>query len=274
MSAQQPANLEGMKVLVTRPAEPARILCQAIQRAGGEALAFPVLAIQPPLDSAPARARLAAFRDYDWAIFVSRNAVEAALSLSPDLPLGEPGRRPRLAAIGKATAQALDEHGAREVLRSATGSTSEALLALPEWRELAGQRLLIVRGQGGREHLADMLRARGGQVDYAEVYRRVRPEGDLKGLLESWSRRPFDVILLTSGEAMDNLLAMLGDHAELALRAKPVVMSARLAELARERGFQQTPCVVQDVSEAGILATMNSMRLANGPDHGGAGKQS
>lgn len=256
MSATGQPNLQGLKVLVTRPAGSAEPLCDAIQRAGGEAFAFPVLEIQPAPDDSRARGLLADFDKFDWAIFVSRNAVDAALRLRGDLF----NNGPRLAAIGKATARALAGHAAGEVVFPAGGSTSEDLLAMEELREMDGKRVLIVRGTGGREHLAAALRERGARVEYAEVYRRTRPEVDIGDLLASWSRRKFDLILLTSGEAMDNLLAMLGEHAGLALQTAVLVISGRLAELARERGFQQTPFITREAGDAAILETLNEIR--------------
>ncbi len=109
----------------------------------------------------------------DLYVFISPNAVTFAGRLleGHSLPDGA-----RLAAVGSGTAQALQQAGFKVDLLPDARFDSEGLLALPELSRLAGRRVVIVRGEGGRPLLGDELRARGADVVYAEVYRRSRPE--------------------------------------------------------------------------------------------------
>jgi uroporphyrinogen-III synthase len=244
-----PCDLGGRGVLVTRPAAQAEGLCRLIEAAGGRAIPFPTIAIVPVADPEPAHARLA--EDWDLLIFVSRNAVEQALPLCPN------GRLPalgRLAAVGAATARALSEAGRAPDLVPAGRYDSESLLAQPALADVAGWRVLIVRGEGGRTLLADTLSARGAEVAYAEVYRRALPEADAAALVASWSQA-VQLVIATSGEVLDNLLALVGEAGRPALVATPlVVVSERTAAAAREQGFRRVELAERADDEAVVAA--------------------
>jgi len=84
---------------------------------------------------------------------------------------------------------ALNKAGYVVDLLAENGANSEALLAMPELAQVNGQRFLIIRGQGGREELANVLRSRGASVDYLDVYKRVMPSIDNAKLLELLNSR-------------------------------------------------------------------------------------
>jgi len=220
-------SLAGRGVVVTRPVELARSLATLIESAGGRALVFPAIEIVA-LPSPPALERLASFQ---LAIFVSPTAVARALAACPAWP-----RAMRVAAVGEGTRRALERHGFAEIISPQAGADSEALLALPELARFAGERVLIVRGAGGRELLAETLAARGARVELAECYRRMRPRTDARALLEAWERGEVHAVTAFSSEALDNLVAMLGEER---LKAAPLFVShARMAEHARRRGLR------------------------------------
>lgn len=232
--------LAGKRILVTRPLELARGLAELIARAGGEAVIYPAIEILDPRDAQRARALLARAGDFDLAAFVSPSAVRKAFALHAG-----PWPR-RIAAVGEGTRLALAERGVREVLAPAAGADSEALLALPALQSMQGQRVLVVRGEGGRELLGETLVARGAQVSYAECYRRARPaSAPLAGGL--------DGACVGSGEALENLLALLGGerlsgvplfvaHERIARRARELGLEA--AVLAGPRDAQMLACLV------------------------------
>jgi uroporphyrinogen-III synthase len=221
-------DLAGMRVLVTRPVRQASGLCALIEAWNGHAVRLPTLEIAAGGTSAD-RERLARAHDYDLLIFVSANAVEHAAPHLPH-PLAT-----TVAAVGRATAAALQRLGCTKVLTPAGRADSEALLSLPALQVMAGRRILIVRGEGGRALLGDTLAARGGIVDYAEIYRRIVPNSDPQTLLDRWPDA-VDVVTVTSGEALANLCLILRD--DLRLFATPlVVVSGRTADDARHRGF-------------------------------------
>jgi len=253
--------LAGVSVLVTRPPRQAEALCSLITQAGGRAIRFPVLDIVPAEDLAKAADLLHNHAVYRWVFFISANAVEYALRVLGDrMGIAEPTR---VAAIGKATAGALVEAGAHDVLTGPPPYNSEALLALPEMHAMRGNRCLIVRGRGGRSLLAETLRARGAVVDYAEVYRRIRPQSDMASLLKCWRRDDVDVATVFSGEALHNLVAMIGASGKDLLTATPlIVVSRRLREQALEMGFEHV-IEAERADDAAVLEAIMSDRMNN-----------
>lgn len=249
-----PCDLGGRGVLVTRPAGQAAPLCTLIRSAGGRPVPFPTLEIAAVADPAPPRALLG--ESWDLMVFVSRNAVECALDLLADHPTaGTWGQTRLLAAVGRATAAALEAAGRAPDLVPSERFDSEALLALPQLGGLAGGRALIVRGEGGRALMGEVLAERGVEVRYAEVYRRVCPRTDPRHLLRSW---PSDVHLLTatSDEVLLNLHRLLGPEGlPLALATPLVVISGRTAQTALGLGYQRVR-VAERAEDASILAAL------------------
>jgi len=251
--------LAGIGVLVTRPAPQADELCALIEAAGGRALRFPTLAISAVPDTTAARAALAALDPYDLVLFVSANAVEQALALRPvaDWPAGL-----RCAALGAGTVRTLARHGLPVQLVAPPPHDSEALLALPQLQDLSGQRVLIIRGVGGRELLGETLRARGAAVNYAEVYQRTRPDSDTRDILAAWAQGAVDVVTVTSGEALQNLVAMLGEPGRGRLLTTPlVVVSGRMVQQALALGFT-SPRLAEAAGDAALMAALIAWRRA------------
>lgn len=237
--------LDGVRVLVTRPAYQAEVLCRMIEAEGGTAIRLPLLAIEPRANPADVKHKLAQPQDL-W-IFTSTNAVRYALPLLA-APLPE-----RIAAIGAATAAALAAAGAANASVPVAGASSAALLAMPEFAELQGRRVLIVTGEEGLTALEDELNARGATVTRAEVYRRIAlpyPPDSVSAAL-----RRSDVLIVTSGQALDHLLRLTPEDSRKALLKKPLVVpSARMLEKARDLGFAQPARVVDPVSDAALTA--------------------
>lgn len=243
-------NLAGSGVLITRPAAHADRLCRLVEGAGGRAVRFPTLAIEPIQETASAQRLLA--QSWDLILFISRNAVEQSLPLFPEhrLPAG-----PQLGAVGAATAAALTVAGRTPDLVPSGRFDSESLLALPILADLTGRRVLIVRGAGGRGLLGDTLVARGAMLAYAEVYRRTLPKSDPAPLLARW-HRDIQLATATSGEVLDNLLALVGDKGRGLLLVTPlVVVSRRTARTAEDRGFHRVE-LAECASDEAILAAL------------------
>ncbi|MFZ4790927.1 MAG: uroporphyrinogen-III synthase [Candidatus Competibacteraceae bacterium] len=260
--------LHGLGVLVTRPAHQADSLCRIIEHYGGVAIRCPALLIREPQDWTPALAIFDRLADCDWAIFTSANAVDRALPWIRE----RGGFPPRLeiAAIGKATAQALAGHGVAHCLQPETRFNSEALLALPRLQNVAGQTVVIVRGEGGRGLLAETLTARGATVAYAEVYRRERPTMDVSALLERWQHGEIDAVVVASSETLLNLFDMLGIAGQDDLRKTPIIaVSAGILPIAAQLGCHSLR-LAQAASNAAIAAALlelaaNLSPLGNSP---------
>ena len=232
--------LLGRRVLITRPVGQTDALASKVEAKGGTATTQPLFEIQPPeSDSIPA-ALLAQVSDWNWLIFISANAVRYACKIDPQLSRRLASGGCRIAAIGEATAQELRLQSLRVDLTPSNGSNSEALLAEDVFQNVLGQRMLIVRGTGGREHLAETLRLRGAEIVYAEVYRRVAiPLEAFQDTLEEWQAGRIDCVVVTSGEALSRLtyLARASGFLPHALTTPVVVLGERIASLARQEGW-------------------------------------
>ena len=232
--------LSGVSVLVTRPAGQSRKLVGEIERAGGKAILFPMIEIADIEDDARLKSILGRLGEYDIAIFVSPNAVEWAMKRMKALPPGL-----KLAAVGKASLAALKARGAENVLIPEARYDSEGLLELPELLSVRGMRCVIFRGMGGREHLGDELKSRGASVDYAECYRRLKPES-----FAVLRENEVQAVTATSGEIVANLREMAGNAAWI--REKPLfVTHERIGRIAKDSGFGQV--MVTDGGDEGLV---------------------
>ena len=164
------------------------------------------------------------------AIFVSANAVRFGLDFAGDA---------KIAAIGPATAACLEESGRTVDIRARDGFDSERLLEVPAMRDVAGKVVRIIRGNGGRELLANVLRERGATVEYLSVYSREIPEyepAELDALCGEWTRGNIDVVTVMSVETLINLAHLLPRECLDALPATPLVTPAsRVIKEAKKR---------------------------------------
>lgn len=247
-------HLGGLNVLITRPEEQANALAEAIQQAHGRPIRFPAMEILGPPDKKAAKAALADLTGIDLLIFISANAVRYAFPLMPDnIPLNL-----SVAAIGQATANALDEIGLEPTLVPDQQLNSEGLLALTEMQQVTGKRITIVRGNGGREILKQTLEERDASVDYIEVYRRQIPKRNPANLIANWPNM-VDVVTISSGEILQNLMGMLGDSGTALLKTTPIlVASPRIAEQAADSGFNSI-YVAESALDQDILRALCEM---------------
>ena len=248
-------SLSGMLVVITRPAHQADALCELIRASGGTTLRFPVLDITDPAnppDPAEVQALLA---DASLAIFISPNAVDYGMKViesSGGLPA-----HIKVAAIGQGTAKKLAQHGRQANIFPSKRFDSEALLAMEELTFVADQRIVIFRGEGGREHLADILRQRGADVDYVECYKRVQPSNDNRELSSALEKKSVDAVVVTSNQGLQNLYDMLGpDDRRRLLKVQLFVVSDRTQELAQTLGFSKEAIIVDQASDQGIVESL------------------
>jgi uroporphyrinogen-III synthase len=245
--ANQP--LRGLTIVVTRPRDQAAQLARRIEQAGGIPLLFPLLDIAAVQDTKTLFEQIARLGQFNLAIFISPNAVYygiAAICAAGAVP-----NSLKIATVGQGSAKALRELGNANVIAPAERFDSEGLLALPELQNVAGWRVMIFRGDGGRELLGDTLKARGATVEYATCYQRSKPQQDAGVLLAAIP----DAITVTSSEALDYLWQMLDDSARAALRGTPLfVPYARIAGLAREQGWLQAQLTAS--GDDGLLSAL------------------
>ncbi|MDP2195710.1 MAG: uroporphyrinogen-III synthase [Rhodocyclaceae bacterium] len=248
---RQNSALAGRRILVTRPVGQATHLAEALIALGAQPVLFPVLAIADVADVTPVLDAAIRLDQYDWAVFVSPNAVEKALAVV--LSRRKWPARVRVATVGHSSEAALLRHGINEVIAPQERFDSEALLELPPFADMTGQRVIIFRGDGGRDLFGDTLITRGAVVDYVVCYRRAKPALDPAPLLKLWGEGQLDALTVTSSEGLRNLYEMVGKLGQSWLRKTPTfVPHARIAEQARALGL--TRVILTGPADAGLLA--------------------
>ena len=244
---REPGPLEGVGIVVTRPQRQAAVLAAKIGSLGGVPIIWPAIVILPPPDREPLERAHGALRDYDIAVFVSANAVEFGAPA--------PNRWPAhivTYAPGPGTAETLAAAGIPDARVPVTSLDSEGLLELPALADVTGKRIVIFRGEGGREFLGNTLRSRGAIVDHVPCYRRVAPQSGADGLVEAMRDGRAHAVTLTSSEGLDNLIAALGPAGcELLSRLPVFAAHPRIAERAREHGLRAVETAGGD---GGLLA--------------------
>jgi len=254
--------LAGLGVLVTRPKPQAEELCAAIEAQGGHAICCPVIEIADPVNLALLPPLVDRLDEFDIAIFISPNAVVKAVSLLMRLERKLPANL-CVAAIGQGTAKALLANGIKVDIFPSEQFNSEALLSQDAMLQVQHKRILIFRGVGGRELLAETLRKRGATVSYAEVYRRIKPSIDVVALLDKWSI--IDVVIVTSNEGLRNLYEMIGSEGCSRLLATQLVVSShRVADLAKKMGFIKMARVASAVSNEAIIGVLRQSSSKSG----------
>ena len=257
MKPKPSSNQKTSNCLVTLSLDTGRKLVTAFQRQGIQAVLLPSIETSAIAASSPELIRRAAAIDsYDWFIFISPNAVRYGFDwlqqLSPKLNL----ESVRLAAVGRATAEQLQNKSGQAVLSPSTGSGAAALLAMDELQSLADTRILIVRGQGGKDELAQHLHSRGAQVDYAELYTRHCPASISEKQLASLTAIKY--IIVGSQQGYLNLYDMLGSAAlNWLLQRTLLVPNPTVAELVHAKlGLQANTMVLADMNHDTIIHTL------------------
>jgi len=245
--------LAGRGIVITRPQEQAEALTDAIRAAGGRAILFPAIEIADVADLKALNGLLARLGEFDLAIFISPSAVNKAMNLiGAHRPLP---RRLAVAAIGRGSVKSLERFGVSGVIAPEGRFDSEALLELPALANVAGKRIVIFRGEGGRELLGDTLTARGAHLEYAECYRRTRPRADVSPLMRAWARHEVHAVVVTSSGSMSHLFDMVGKLGQAWLQKTPVfVPHPRIAETARGLGVREV--VLTAAGDEGIVAVL------------------
>jgi uroporphyrinogen-III synthase len=230
-------------VVITRPRAQAEGLAQAVAALGRTPVLLPLLEIAPLADQSALRAALTELGRYALVAFVSPNAIDAAFAHVAQWP-----RQVAIAVLGEGSRAALARHGLHAETATILGpqdparSDSENLLASLDLAALAGKRVLIVRGESGRELMADGFRGAGAEVTVVPAYRRsvpqLTPELDatlraLLGTANDW--------IITSSEALRGLFDLLRRLGELQMEQMQqqhvIVPHARIAATAQALGL-------------------------------------
>jgi uroporphyrinogen-III synthase len=196
-------SLAGRTVLITRPVALCAPLAEMLRAEGALPVTFPVIDIEPLPD---ALAALPSAADAaDWVIFVSPSAIDCAWPV-----LGQLAPNVRLACVGVGSANRLRAMSQRAVLCPHNGNDSAALLAEDALHDVAGQRILIVGGVGGRAELGETLKARGARIGHAEIYRRVDATLDWSRIDTLLKQEGLDACIVTSSEIAERFFRLAG----------------------------------------------------------------
>ncbi len=249
--------MSGWRLLLTRPAEECAAVAAALAEQGVYSASLPLLAIEALAETPEHRQTVLGLDRYTAVIVVSKPAARLGLELldryRPKLPSAQ-----AWFSVGGATGAILADRGLH-VSWPCTGDDSEALLRLPRLAEALAVRdpnVLVLRGEGGREHIADTLRARNVAVDSLELYRRYQPHYPPGTLLQTLRSERLNAVVVSSGQGLQSLRELAGaDWAEL-LELPLFVPSPRVAQMAAELGAKR----IVDCRGAGTTALLAALR--------------
>ena len=253
--------LTGINILITRPVMPASRTATRVASLGATPFIFPTTIIEPPADASPLNTALAKISDYYAAIFVSPSAAEMTLA-----PLGSiPKKLPSTLydfAPGPGTAEELNVRGVASVQMPESSFDSEGLLTLPLLQASAvkGKRIVIFRGNDGRELLREALVKRGAAVDAITAYHRRAPNTPPTGLLELLRAGKVNALSAMSSDAITHLVPLIPAAERGALLfALPVYAShERIAATARDAGFRNV--IETEAGDAGLITALLNRR--------------
>jgi uroporphyrinogen III methyltransferase / synthase len=252
------------RLLLTRPAEESAALAATLAQQGIYSSSLPLLAIEALAESAEQRATVVDLQRYCAVIVVSKPAARLALALLERYRVQPAAGQPWF-SVGAATAQILRGHGLR-VHCPEQADDSEALLALPQLQQAlaaaGAPQVLILRGEGGRELLAERLRGQGARVDYLPLYRRLLPEYPPATLSRCIAAERLNGLVVSSGQGFAHLRELAGDDWPRLARLPLFVPSPRVADMARAAGAQ----FVVDCRGANAAALLAALQAQPAPD--------
>ena len=252
-----------MRIIVTRPLAQAKPWVEALRALGVDAQAMPLIGIAPPDDVAAVRQAWQGLKKFALVMFVSANAVEQFFALRPAVTSWPalllaastgPGTTAALRSAGVVAAQIV------EPAADAASFDSEALWAQLSKRPWAGKKTLVVRGEQGRNWLAEQLIAQDAEVEFVIAYRRLAPQlgAPEQALLHQALADPAQHLwLFSSSEAIGHLAVLVPAAHWPAARA--LATHARIAQAAQQLGFGDVKVVAPGV--AAVAASVQSAAL-------------
>jgi len=243
-----------MKILLTRPQGRNQSMIEALNEKGVSHIVTPLLNVQAT-DIGLHQSSIEQFNQADIVIFISTNAVKfASQALNQQFPDSA-----QFYAVGNATSQALLALGITSHKAPQECQQTEGLLTLEQLQNISNKKIVIVRGVGGREALAEALTSRGAIVNYWEAYQRGCPKLDKNNVIQGWQNAEIDTIVVTSGEILDNLIKLVPKELFAWLRACHIIVpSSRVQEQALANGLQH----VTNAKAANCKAILSALKLS------------
>lgn len=262
---QQSQGLQGRRILICRPEPEASRLAEAFRQTGADVRVMPMMVREPLPETPEQRAILQELDNFSHIIAVSpyaaRRLMEEIDHWWPQLPAGL-----QYYGVGAGTAAVFREHGLKPRM-PASGWTSEALLALPSLQHPEGEKVLLARGEHGRELIRQTLEQRGARITTLPLYRRSLPYYSAKQVQALFADFRPEVVIALSGETLNNLVE-LGNRYQLALTPDIIVVPAeRVAVQARALGFRK-PLVPGSLNDDDIVISVASCLSQEAGDNG------
>lgn len=247
--------------MITRPAHQAGKLADEIAAAGGTSFLFPTIEISSTKLCSEDKQNIQHITQYDIIIFISPNAVEHGLNQIQTLT-----HLPdtiQLATIGQGSAKALKSKlGKQPDICPKENFNSEGLLATAAMQNVSDNRILIIRGNGGREYLKQTLEQRGAIVDYLNVYQRTKPLTDNSELEQYLQNNEIAAIVITSTESLKNLVELTPPKVKVNLLQIPLLLiNKRIVEFAKKTGFENKLIISTEASDEAIVGTLKENNL-------------
>ena len=231
--------MQDCRILITRPEPENSLSRERVCAHGWTAVPLPMLEIAPIEDAAKKaiiRAQVFDIDTFDYVIFVSKNAARLACDWLDDCWPMLPANVHWI-GIGQGTTQTLIDEGIPAL--SNPGHTTEALLEWLKPAKMKDQKILIVRGEGGRPELGNKLEERGARVSYLSLYNRKKPNYSAQTF---FMLPDIDLIWVTSGESLDNLSEYVIQHKPEWKTLPILTPSIRVNQQAKEMGWINASC--------------------------------
>lgn len=247
-----------MNILVTRPSPAGEELVSRLRAQGKLAWSLPLIEFSAGRELAALPGLLASLSPDDLLFALSQHAVSYAAATLRQQRAAWP--QIQAFAIGRTTALALHTASGLVVNYPRDRESSEVLLQLPELQNVVGKRAVILRGNGGRELIGDTLAKRGASVSFCECYQRTNKYYDGTEEAYRWHQRGVNTLVVTSGEMIKRLFTLIPAwyQTNWLLRCRLVVVSERLATLARELGWQDIT-VADNADNDALLRVLQSL---------------
>lgn len=254
--------MSNWRPLLTRPAEECAATATALAEHGIQSASLPLLAIEPLVETPEQQATLLELDRYCAVVVVSKPAARLVLERLDRYRLRPPPHQAWF-SVGPATGAILLQR-ILNVSWPVAGDDSEALLALPQWAEALDApepKVLIVRGEGGREHIAETLLSRGAQVDFLELYRRDLPDYPSGTLIQTLRSERLNAVVVSSGQGLLSLHELAAADWGALVELPLFVPSPRVAQMAAQMGAK----IIVDCRGAGTAALLAALRASPEP---------
>ncbi len=237
--------LQGLRILITRPREQLKSLTEAIVGLGGTPIEFPTISVEPTHKNGQPKMAAETLNGYDWVVFTSANGVKYLFEEISRERTHFADISPRIAVIGPATSQTVEEYGLRVSFTPSTFLTERLARELPE---VNGKQILLVRAEGTDEKMRSIMTERGAKVDEVHPYRVATSK-------HTSLPEDYDVILFTSPSTVSSFVEIMQGGRTQIQRGIVCCIGPVTAKAAESEGFK-VDVVAHEHSTSGLLGAL------------------